>query len=347
MIFFNRKEDVIDLQLTQFGKYLLSKGVLRPVYYAFFDDDVLYDGRFGGVEEVQNDIEDRIRETPRLRTQYVFHGIETELKTAINDQRVRAHEDDALDRNLPKITLPQPQAELHYTNTAPLGTSRLGSQKAARWDINFLAGNYTGSISYISSSALPNIKIPQLDVEILYKTKVALGATPTYEEVGQEDNEQTTTSETFEDGTAIILNPQDFLLEIQEKNGFNLNQNFELEVYEVEDEIKEGRLTGKQNLIPLFFPREEKAFTITDDNVYKFEPNKDQPLEIVDPTKVEYFFTVEADAEIDPAILCKAIPVDKTQGVFSRRLFNCRDQAPRAPQNIYGHEEEYEDPCEE
>ena len=112
------------------------------------------------------------KETPRLRTQHVFHGIETELKTAINDQRVRAQEDDALDRNSPKITLPQPQAELHYTNAAPLGTSQLGSQYAARWDIDFLAGNYTGSISYISSSALPNVNIPQLDVEILYKSKV-------------------------------------------------------------------------------------------------------------------------------------------------------------------------------
>ena len=43
MSFFNKKEDVIDLQLTQYGKYLLSQGKLKPVYYAFFDDDILYD----------------------------------------------------------------------------------------------------------------------------------------------------------------------------------------------------------------------------------------------------------------------------------------------------------------
>ena len=41
MTFFNRKEDVLDIQMTQYGKYLLSKGVFRPVYYAFFDDDIL------------------------------------------------------------------------------------------------------------------------------------------------------------------------------------------------------------------------------------------------------------------------------------------------------------------
>ena len=66
MTFFNRKEDVLDIQITQFGKHLLSKGVFKPVYYAFFDDDLLYDGEFGGFSEHQNNIEDRIKETPRM-----------------------------------------------------------------------------------------------------------------------------------------------------------------------------------------------------------------------------------------------------------------------------------------
>ena len=37
MEFFDKKEEVIDLQLTQYGKYLLSLGKLKPVYYAFGD----------------------------------------------------------------------------------------------------------------------------------------------------------------------------------------------------------------------------------------------------------------------------------------------------------------------
>ena len=40
MEFFDSKEEVIDLQLTQFGRHLLSKGKFKPVYYSFFDDDV-------------------------------------------------------------------------------------------------------------------------------------------------------------------------------------------------------------------------------------------------------------------------------------------------------------------
>ena len=39
MKFFDPKEDVMDLKLTQYGKHLLSKGRLIPKYYAFFDQD--------------------------------------------------------------------------------------------------------------------------------------------------------------------------------------------------------------------------------------------------------------------------------------------------------------------
>ena len=41
MSFFNKKEDVIEIQLTQHGKYLLSKGRFKPAYYAFYDDDII------------------------------------------------------------------------------------------------------------------------------------------------------------------------------------------------------------------------------------------------------------------------------------------------------------------
>ena len=60
MEFFNQKEEVLELQLTEYGKYLLSQGALDPSYYAFFDDDILYDSAYTRMEgnELQNDIEE-------------------------------------------------------------------------------------------------------------------------------------------------------------------------------------------------------------------------------------------------------------------------------------------------
>ena len=80
MTFFNRKEEVIDIQLTQYGKYVLSKGRFKPDCYAFFDDDILYDGSHIGIDEEQNEIETRIKNSVRLDLQPTSIGVETSYK---------------------------------------------------------------------------------------------------------------------------------------------------------------------------------------------------------------------------------------------------------------------------
>lgn len=44
--FLDKKEQVFDVKLTTYGRYLLSVGGLKPAYYAFFDDNVIYDSRY-------------------------------------------------------------------------------------------------------------------------------------------------------------------------------------------------------------------------------------------------------------------------------------------------------------
>ena len=81
MSYLDPKERVIDLQLTSYGKYLLSTGKLNPAYYAFFDEDIIYDASYAGVDtEEQSAIEPRIQEnTPRFSSQTVYSGRELEI----------------------------------------------------------------------------------------------------------------------------------------------------------------------------------------------------------------------------------------------------------------------------
>jgi hypothetical protein len=44
--FINKKEQVYDLKLTSYGHHLLSIGEFDPTYYAFFDDNVIYDNSY-------------------------------------------------------------------------------------------------------------------------------------------------------------------------------------------------------------------------------------------------------------------------------------------------------------
>lgn len=44
--FLNKKEQVIDFQLTPYGNYLLATGIFKPSYYAFYDSNILYDKQY-------------------------------------------------------------------------------------------------------------------------------------------------------------------------------------------------------------------------------------------------------------------------------------------------------------
>ena len=48
--FINKKEQVFDLKLTTYGHYLLSVGTFKPTYYAFYDDNVIYDNRYARID---------------------------------------------------------------------------------------------------------------------------------------------------------------------------------------------------------------------------------------------------------------------------------------------------------
>ncbi len=86
MTFFDKKEEVMKIELTPYGRYLLSIGKLKPNYYKFFDNNVMYDIASGGSgsatlpSEDQNDADVRIRQdTPVLKQNPNVSGVETDL----------------------------------------------------------------------------------------------------------------------------------------------------------------------------------------------------------------------------------------------------------------------------
>ena len=77
MTYFNKKFDVLGIELSPYGKHLLQNGKLMPKYYAFFDDDVIYDCSAAGFSENNSEIRNRImNETPVLRPHYMFKTVE-------------------------------------------------------------------------------------------------------------------------------------------------------------------------------------------------------------------------------------------------------------------------------
>ena len=85
MTFFNKKEDVLKIELTPHGRRLLSEGKLKPEYYSFLDDDVLYDITQGGGTENNSQTKNRIlSETPYMKPQTNYKGVESSLSNEDN-----------------------------------------------------------------------------------------------------------------------------------------------------------------------------------------------------------------------------------------------------------------------
>jgi len=192
MQFFDDKEEVMDVILTPYGKYLLSQGRLDPTYYAFYDDDILYDSEWAAItSEVQNDIETRIQDnTPRTKQQSVYTGVETAVKQ--RNELIRTalsgagHSPTSLfvaqDTENHKIynqEALQPTGDRFDFMNMPLGRSGINSTKFPAWNLSMIKGKISGSAASVATTSGYE-QIPQLDIILYYKIYVdEIGTTQT------------------------------------------------------------------------------------------------------------------------------------------------------------------------
>ena len=348
MTFFNKKEDVLEIELTQFGKYRLSQGEFDPVYYAFFDDDIIYDASYGGVtNEVggnQNLAEERIKDSIRNRTQHVYTGIETEVTR--NNLLVRTGEiiNDGkaifAGKKDPNLKAFRPSSDNNFSSYAPLGTSDLGSIKMPAWKINLYKGEFSNtSIQLTSSATSAGMKIPQLDATIEYVGYVTDGSTPSPNSCGEPGEtksqkikvlygsagsaERTSGLYPFPDGTAIHIVPEQLLLKVEEINSHYTNYNFDIEVFEI---TSSQDFAGNihQEWAPLYF--KPKADNYLDYKQTLTEEDLEDRFPDLDSTYVRYFIDVRADKEISEKELCPVIAQDKDKikSLYGTE-YNCPD----------------------
>ena len=233
MSLFDKKEDVIDIQLTPYGKHLLSQGKFKPSHYAFFDDDILYDGDYADIDEEQNNVQTRIEETPFSKTQYVFSGrgkSVQELTTLLTNANP---DDDPTEAQKAQSTV-----ERHYSLGSALGNSTLGNDKNPAWNVNFLKGDIESSSSYITG-AKQDVRIPQLMMDpVSYTTEVKIDRSQFTNEQIEETLEGSLTmlAGKYPDDTYIVLDEDYLLLDVNELNADFDNDNFDIEVFKINDE---------------------------------------------------------------------------------------------------------------
>jgi len=218
MTFFNKKEEVIDLVLTRRGRELLAVGKLKPAYYEFCDDEIIYDSLAnrtglapGHPPELQNDIVDRIKSTPYIKNQngwYETINTPSKAKKAPPLFKVLGH------------------------------SSEFDHYKPA-WDLKIHEGAISSSIEFTplefkngNVQTFTDEKIPQIDIGCDYSvTYVNKVITPEKHELW------------------LRKSSDDILIELNEENVEDTLDNFTLEVYKYDYNDK-GII---EELIPIHF----------------------------------------------------------------------------------------------
>ncbi len=229
MTFFNKKEEVIDIQLTQFGKDLLSRGYFKPEYYQFFDDDILYNSSCAGFSEEQNEAEIRIlTKTPKMKTQHLTTSIEE--RYAFEQENIISGDRE---RFLPikKRAIPEIQEKiLKY----PLASQEFNSQDSPRFNII----NYGSKFENVSFSTLTGSGIvkkdPIIHINPIYTIKEDRSNLQELRMVNDETFIDLNSKEiVFRDNSRIYLESQAVTIDIQELAVFDSDENFEFSVYEI------------------------------------------------------------------------------------------------------------------
>jgi len=290
MTFFNKKTEVMQIEMTPYGRYLYSIGKFKPHSYEFVDDDVVY--KISGSTEAQESAHTRIiSETPKLKINRAFQdeAPQVHAPSRIEDKRVMVKKNN------------QRQADLFV-----MGKSSYSSDNTPSFQVSMLRGEISGSQMTTADSG--SLFIPQVNIDfnIQATLKNSLQNSIALSEYA---------SEIFDDGNYVDISFQNKIIHLKEFNSFYEKENFEIEVFLSQSD---------GSLFPLSMNK-KRSMIVNDILIDAEEPNE-ATLFPDNLNLVEYYFDIEIDSEIDREELCEAVEKLEINNQFLDEELICPDQ---------------------
>ena len=298
MEFFNKKEEVLDFKLTEYGKYLLAIGRLSPSYYAFFDDDILYDVSGSGMVETPSQAEGRIQsETPSIKVIPTRTSAEERVNSFVQQvTELLGPNSDPADK-VDIFSQVEAFEDKGKINSHPIGRSSLDSRYYPAWAIELLShAQISSSVAYLNDQGRIE-NTPQVNIDIDYKMFFSAPGSPQsstgtggveIQNIGLNDS-------------SLFLSVENnyLMLEIMEKNTDFEKENFEIEIF--------------------------NSGSYTPDSATQFMAPLPIENDLNIPGNIEYYFNVMVDEEIPDNIYDRALVNPKAVSTNAQRLKLNRD----------------------
>ena len=299
--FFNKKQDVMDIQLTQYGKVKYSQGDFNPTYYSFYDTDITYDGVYIGETEIQNEIVTRIKDAVSTKPIYKFVSSQVNSRILSDLYKRAIGGANCSDGQIPGY---KPEIENHIYKK-PLGNTDLLRDKAPAWYVKTMEDSqpidqdiiYQGSGSDYDnndngSTIWYDQMIPKLDFKVKYIYNYDGETLPESQIVSIEDEQR-------------------ILLEIEEKNVLNKRLgNFEIEVF-----IQGDNDATKWNQL-MFINRD----LVGEENIISLLNESEEDLENNFPTLTEDMVEYWLDLRVDDEIIDRSIPDPEAADIYRKDI---------------------------
>jgi hypothetical protein len=330
MTFFNKKEEVMKIELTPHGRYLLSIGKLKPHSYRFFDENVIYDSSAceqGGTIEEQNTSHVRITsETPLLKLNGNFTGVETNMNKFTSDSvAIKDMRDPISDDQL-------------STNSESIGTCAYDTDNSTAFAIDLFGQTLiTEQISSHYSSSSGRAQIPQIPINMFVSASA-------HEDI-QGETFTTEYFTSYDDGSGYSLDYINPILRMREFSGFDEKDNFEITAYKVSRNIsttpigswRYDRLMVDQRMNKIvqnmLVIKEEE--TILDDPITAAGDNASEGFQR-STEELSFYIDITVDREIPDEEICNRVQDYEIENIFLDDEIICPDPELTDNYDIYG-----------
>jgi hypothetical protein len=281
MSFFNSKEEVINIELTSYGKFLLSKGLLKPVYYSFHDEDILYDSNYAGFSEPASVAEVRIQEqTPYLKPLYSFKSPKPSLERALDQENYLESLQNLSDYNVD-----------YFDNS--IGNSTISNLYLPAWNIKSLSINFNS----IQKTFGDNLRIPQFNCALT--SSIYITTQNKFEKDAELQAAIDIENTIFINNDVFLTEYEELVLKIEEENVDADIDKFDIEVYKVETDSD-----NVESYVLMKFVKEIKY--VDNNNLLRTITNSSVNYNL-DKNYIEKYLEFNFDKNINTDVACKYI----------------------------------------